>query len=196
MPRSGRGAAERLRELIDLWWREAEAHQVLPLDNRPFSEFVLERPRYLPERHHYEYWPYRAPVPEEQAPDVRNRDHLVTARVVVVEGERPHGALGGPGIGARRLVVPPDRGRDAQLRAQPVGAGHLPRRHAGRAVTWHPRSRLPLHTGVAGTRGAARSTATSSGRARSSGSRGAASRSRAREPTVGWAPGIPPADRD
>ena len=28
---------ERLAELIDLWWQEARAHQVLPLDNRPLA---------------------------------------------------------------------------------------------------------------------------------------------------------------
>ncbi len=35
---------EKLRELIERWWTEAGKYQVLPLDNRPFSRFVLERP--------------------------------------------------------------------------------------------------------------------------------------------------------
>ena len=34
---------ERLAAMIERWWEEAERHQVLPLDNRPFSELVFQR---------------------------------------------------------------------------------------------------------------------------------------------------------
>ncbi len=35
---------ELLDEMVERWWAEAERNQVLPLDNRPFSELVFERP--------------------------------------------------------------------------------------------------------------------------------------------------------
>jgi arylsulfatase len=77
---------ERLEELIGRWWAEAERYQVLPLDNRPFSEFVLGRPPTVPERSRYVYWPGRAPVPEGQAAPTRNRPHTVIAHVTVPDG--------------------------------------------------------------------------------------------------------------
>jgi arylsulfatase len=74
---------ERLAALVELWWREAERNQVLPLDNRPFSAFVTERPSYLPERSRYAYYPARVSVPEPAAVNVRNRNHRITAHVTV-----------------------------------------------------------------------------------------------------------------
>ena len=35
---------ERLRAMVELWWEEAERNHVLPLDNRPFADFVFDRP--------------------------------------------------------------------------------------------------------------------------------------------------------
>jgi arylsulfatase len=84
---------ERLAAMVERFWQEAEAHQALPLDNRPFSAAVLERPTDVQPRLHYEYWPDASPVPEERAPNVRHRPHDVTARVVVPEGVVPCGAL-------------------------------------------------------------------------------------------------------
>jgi arylsulfatase len=84
---------ERLAAMVERWWQEAEAHQVLPLDNRPFSNLVFERPTEVQERSRYEYWPDGAPVPESHAPNVRHRPHDVTVRVVVPEGVVPAGAL-------------------------------------------------------------------------------------------------------
>ena len=84
---------DRLAGMIDRWWEEAERNQVLPLDHRPFSELVLGRPSHLPSRHLYEYWPHRAPVAEEQAPNLRGRTHEVRVAVTLAEGERGTGAL-------------------------------------------------------------------------------------------------------
>jgi arylsulfatase len=72
----------RLAEMVELWWAEAERHRVLPLDNRPFSELVFDRPT-VPPRGLYTYWPGRAPVPESVAVNVRGRPHLVEAHVTV-----------------------------------------------------------------------------------------------------------------
>lgn len=74
---------EKLAELIDLWWAEAEKHHVLPVDNRPFSEFVLERPHPVPPRPRYVYRPFRAQVPEAMAVNVKNRPHTLSASVDV-----------------------------------------------------------------------------------------------------------------
>ena len=76
---------ERLARMVDRWWEEAERHQVLPLDNRPFSELVFERPGVAP-RSRYTYWPGRAPVPESVAVNVRGRPHVITAHVTIPEG--------------------------------------------------------------------------------------------------------------
>jgi arylsulfatase len=74
---------EKLRELVDRWWTEAEKHQVLPLDDRPFSELVFERPPSVAPRTRYVYWPEAAAVPEAVAVNVRNRSHTVRAEVEV-----------------------------------------------------------------------------------------------------------------
>jgi arylsulfatase len=82
-------AAERpdlLRTLVERWWTEAETHQVLPLDDRPFSPWVLERPPAVAPRTRYVYWPHTAMVPEAVAVNVRNRSHAVRAEVEIPPG--------------------------------------------------------------------------------------------------------------
>jgi arylsulfatase len=74
---------ERLQELVALWWREAERYQVLPLDNRPFSDLVLDRPSGVPPKASYTYYPGTPMVPECVAVNVRNRSHTITAYVDV-----------------------------------------------------------------------------------------------------------------
>ena len=78
--------AERLAEMDRLWWQEAERNNVLPLDNRPLSDFVLPHPPARYDRNHYRYPPGAAPVPEAVAVNVRNRNHVVTADVIVPDG--------------------------------------------------------------------------------------------------------------
>jgi arylsulfatase A-like enzyme len=77
---------EKLSELVDLWWAEADKYDVLPLDNRPFSDFVFERPTIVAPRSTYVYWPDQAPVPEGVAVNIRNRSHTVTAYIEVPDG--------------------------------------------------------------------------------------------------------------
>jgi arylsulfatase len=83
---------ERLAAMIDRWWVEAEANDVLPLDNRPFSAFVLERHVSVAPRQRYVYWPGRAPVPESVAVNIRNRPHTVVAHVQT-DGKPVEGVL-------------------------------------------------------------------------------------------------------
>ena len=74
---------DRLRSMIERWWAEAARHQVLPIDNRPFSELVLDRPESVPARGRYVYRPHTAMVPEPVAVNVKNRPHTVRADVTV-----------------------------------------------------------------------------------------------------------------
>jgi arylsulfatase A-like enzyme len=76
---------ERLQELVERWWVEAARHQVLPLDNRPLSSLVIDRPQSVPPRACYIYHPDAAPVPEIVAAHVKNRSHTITAEVEVPE---------------------------------------------------------------------------------------------------------------
>jgi arylsulfatase len=73
---------ERLAAMIQQWWAEAEANHVLPVDNRPWSDLVFNRPPSTPPRDRYVYWPGRAPVPENSAVNVR-RPHTITAFVEI-----------------------------------------------------------------------------------------------------------------
>jgi arylsulfatase A-like enzyme len=86
---------ELLQELIGQWWAEAERYQVLPLDDRPLSELVLERPTGLPERSRYVYHP-AGMVPESAAARLYNRSHRITADVEV-GGEPVTGVLASQG---------------------------------------------------------------------------------------------------
>jgi len=81
-------AAERpdkVKELSDRWWIEAGRNQVLPLDNRPLSEFVLGRPISVAPRERYVFYPGAAQVPEVVAVNVRNRSHTITADIELDE---------------------------------------------------------------------------------------------------------------
>jgi arylsulfatase len=82
---------ERLASMIERWWAEAERNNVLPLDNRPFSAFVFDRPKAFPDRSRYTYYPGAVAVPEPAAVNVRNRHHRITAYVDVTA--QPTGVL-------------------------------------------------------------------------------------------------------
>lgn len=98
---------ERLAQLVALWWREAEANQVLPLDCSPFGELFFGRHPALPERHRYVYRPHRPPVPEAAAANVRDRSHLVSVDLEIPEGDPVEGVLvaQGSGLGGWALFV-------------------------------------------------------------------------------------------
>src|SRR5262249_29909772 len=90
-----RAASEpaRVAAMVDLWWREAERYNVLPLDNRILYTILNPRPSRLRERTRYRYRPDGAPVPESVAVDTRNRSHTITVTVDVPEGVTPSGVL-------------------------------------------------------------------------------------------------------
>ncbi len=83
----------RLDALVDRWWAEARANQVLPLDNRVLHTLVHPKPDRRPARLSWTYFPGTSPVPETVAANVKNRGHLIEADVTVSDGDPPEGAL-------------------------------------------------------------------------------------------------------
>jgi hypothetical protein len=97
---------EKVADLAQRWWAEAGRYGVLPLDNRPMSEWVIERPLSVPPRQEYTYYPGASQVPEVVAPNVRNRSHLITAEVDVPAGDVEGVLIGqGSGLGGWCLYV-------------------------------------------------------------------------------------------
>lgn len=77
---------EKLQELIDLWFAEADYNHVLPLDDRVAREqLTIERPQAEAPRTRYIYYPDTVAVPESVAVNVRGRSFKVIADVVLEE---------------------------------------------------------------------------------------------------------------
>ncbi|HVA06620.1 MAG TPA: arylsulfatase [Acidimicrobiales bacterium] len=127
---------ERLRELIDLWWVEAERNQVLPLDNRILWALVHPKPDDRRERTSFRYFQGAAQVPESVAVNVRNRSHALLLEFSVAEGVTPEGTLLalGSGLGGWSLQFRSGRpryvhnlyGKELHVigSAKPVGPGN------------------------------------------------------------------------
>ena len=77
---------ELLAELIELWWQEAAAHQVLPLDDRFAERFAENAERHRGGRTHYTFWHGMGHVPSEVAPDLRSRSYSIEAQVDMPAG--------------------------------------------------------------------------------------------------------------
>jgi arylsulfatase len=79
---------DKLAELKDLWWREAERFQVLPLNNQPgrFGD-----PRYRRDRH--EFVGPVGPLPEALAPNLKNRSFVIAAELATHPGEALRGVI-------------------------------------------------------------------------------------------------------
>ncbi|GJM29838.1 MAG: putative arylsulfatase AtsA [Cyclobacteriaceae bacterium] len=77
---------EKLQELIDAWFEEAEKNKVLPLDDRAAAELLtVERPAQEPPRDRYVYYPNTAPVPEGVAVNIRGRSYKILANVEITD---------------------------------------------------------------------------------------------------------------
>jgi len=74
---------ERLKALVELWWAEAQAHQVLPLDDRFGPRFVESARRYHGPRRHFVFHAGVGHIPSDVAPDVRGRGYLIEAEVFI-----------------------------------------------------------------------------------------------------------------
>ncbi|QKR99337.1 arylsulfatase [Sphingomonas sp. CL5.1] len=78
---------ERLAELIDLWWREAEAHDVLPLDDRFGPRFAENAARRLGARRVFTFHKGMGHIPTDVAPDLRARSYRIEAHVRIAKGD-------------------------------------------------------------------------------------------------------------
>ena len=75
---------EKLKELQDLWWKEAERYSVLPLDGRKTERLNAElqgRPSMTGKRKSFTYYPGLLALPSGSAPNVLNKSFTVTADV-------------------------------------------------------------------------------------------------------------------
>jgi arylsulfatase len=77
---------EKLAELVERWWVEAEKYNVLPLDSRMQLRMGERKPSTLPAGTRYVYYPGGAPQFEYTAVNVKNRSHSITAEVEIPEG--------------------------------------------------------------------------------------------------------------
>jgi arylsulfatase len=83
---------DKLKALIKLWSEEADANNVLPLDDRSAAEVLgIERPSTEPPRERYIYYPGTSPVPEGVAVNVRGRSYKIIADVEI--GDKCEGVI-------------------------------------------------------------------------------------------------------
>jgi arylsulfatase len=82
---------DKVTELVALWWEEAEAYGVLPLDDRTIELFTTryrDRSPHTVDRH-YSYFPPMSPLPGQVAPALGGRGWNMAATI-----DRPAGAGG------------------------------------------------------------------------------------------------------
>ncbi|MEM7342414.1 MAG: arylsulfatase [Actinomycetota bacterium] len=85
---------ERLADMQQRWWAEAERYQVLPLDDRFAPRFAENAERHQGARTHFTFWRGMGHLPSEVAPDLRSRSYTITASVTVPDsGPAPEGVL-------------------------------------------------------------------------------------------------------
>jgi arylsulfatase A-like enzyme len=73
---------DKLKQLIDIWFEEAEKYDVLPLDDRLPPEILADpRPQPEPPRDTFVYYPDTADVPESVAANTRGRSYKILAEV-------------------------------------------------------------------------------------------------------------------
>lgn len=76
---------EKLHEMIDVWYAEADRYGVLPLATGDLARMNLERPTIARPRQKFVYQAGAAEIPYTAAPRVYNRPHSITAEVVIPE---------------------------------------------------------------------------------------------------------------
>ena len=71
---------DRLQDLIDLWWEEAERNQVLPLDDRIMERFLVPKPKPITDRRRFTYYD-GAQVPSVAMPDIKDVSYSIVAEL-------------------------------------------------------------------------------------------------------------------
>ena len=69
--------------MIEMWWREAEKHKVLPLDDRFAPRFAENAARFQGARNRFVFHAGMGHVPTDVAPDVRSRSYSIEADVEI-----------------------------------------------------------------------------------------------------------------
>ena len=77
---------ERLRELISLWWEEADKYKVLPVDGSMQARLSVVRPQTSRPRTRFVYYPNGSVVPFFAAPPILNRPYSIEADVEIPAG--------------------------------------------------------------------------------------------------------------
>ena len=77
---------DELRELVALWWEEAEKYKVLPLDGALTARLATPRPQTSRPRTRFTYYPNGSVVPAFAAPPVFNRPYSIEADVEIPDG--------------------------------------------------------------------------------------------------------------
>ena len=75
----------KLQEMVQRWFSEAGACQVLPM-NDTLDRFVSSNPFSVAARRHWELRPGTGRIPQAAAPDIRNRSYRLTAHVDIPAG--------------------------------------------------------------------------------------------------------------
>ena len=78
---------ERLAGLVEAWWAAAEAHQVLPLDDRFGPRFADNSARFHGARRRFVFHKGMGHLPTDVAPDVRARTYRIEADVRLEGGD-------------------------------------------------------------------------------------------------------------
>jgi arylsulfatase len=98
---------QRLKELQDLFWTEAEKYNVLPLDDRFMErEDPSLRPSLIQGRTSFTYYPGAYRIPESSSPNVKNKSHTITAKVEVPQAGADGALLAAGGtVGGYALFI-------------------------------------------------------------------------------------------
>jgi arylsulfatase len=77
----------KLAELQNLFWKEAEKYNVLPIDNSRIERLdVSLRPSLTRGREQFTYFPGLVRIPEGAAPDLKNKSYQIKAEVEIPKG--------------------------------------------------------------------------------------------------------------
>lgn len=90
---------DRLKAMIEEWWKQAEANQVLPLDDRFGPRFAENATRAHGHRKRFVFHAGMGHVPTDVAPDVRSRSYTIEADVTI-DGPQTEGCC-------CRMATPP-----------------------------------------------------------------------------------------
>jgi arylsulfatase A-like enzyme len=77
---------DKLAQLQALWWQLAEQNQVLPMDDRFAARLAENARRYHADRRQFTFHAGMGHLPTDVAPDVRARDYLIEADVLIPPG--------------------------------------------------------------------------------------------------------------